>query len=226
MLHVAGIKGAVQDGGLLAGAMVHKVESAGCLLACADCPTPELRNVDAGRRMSAAELLKRLGEPKHVRLCGGEPLIWPRSELLASVEGMVRMEGLCTLTIQTSGAVDFGWLKDYKRRLGSGGDKLRLSVAYKLPSSGVSGAMHWENYLWLGQGDEIRLRVASPEDMDEGGMFLASLALSDCRATVLWQPSDARRGPWLECLLFAECLPMYERFDMRIVAAGRSGRGT
>lgn len=140
------------------------IRFAGCNLRCGYCDTAyalfgekeECRYEELGLE----ELLSR--DIKHcVTLTGGEPLI---ADGIAELTAQLLDRGH-EINIETNGAVDIvGFLQEvgiYDEQ------KLFFTIDYKLPSSGMSDKMLWNNFENLMPYDVVKFVVGSDEDFVE-----------------------------------------------------------
>lgn len=148
--------------GIRTGQPATFIRLAGCNLRCSYCDTVySLFGEDTPceyTEMNVDEVIVRVNRNyRRVTLTGGEPLIHSESEELVS--RLADME--CEVNIETNGAVDTeSFFHKIKRK-----DKLFFTIDYKLPSSGMSDKMLWNNFLNLRPRDVIKFVCGSDEDI-------------------------------------------------------------
>lgn len=138
------------------------IRLAGCNLRCSYCDTLySLFGEDEPceyTEMSIEEILEKVNKNyKRVTLTGGEPLFHKDADRLVSELIKIGAE----VNIETNGAVD---IEEFSKKLPSS-DNLFYTIDYKLPSSGMSDKMIWNNFLVLSQNDVIKYVVGSEEDV-------------------------------------------------------------
>lgn len=138
------------------------IRLAGCNLRCSYCDTLySLFGEDEPCKyteMSIEEILKKVHPLyKRVTLTGGEPLFHKDADTLVSE--LLRND--FEVNIETNGAVD---IREFSKQLPNS-EKLFYTIDYKLPSSGMSDKMIWENFLVLSPNDVIKYVVGSEEDV-------------------------------------------------------------
>ena len=95
---------------------------------------------------------------KRVTLTGGEPLVHTDSAELV----LKLTEIGCDVNIETNGAVD---IVDFLGKVPKS-DNLFFTIDYKLPSSGMTDKMIWNNFINLRSCDVIKFVIGSDEDMN------------------------------------------------------------
>lgn len=138
------------------------IRLAGCNLRCSYCDTLySLFGEDEPceyTEMSIEKILEKVNKNyKRVTLTGGEPLFHKDADKLVSELIKLGVE----VNIETNGAVD---IEEFSKKLPSS-DNLFYTIDYKLPSSGMSDKMIWNNFLALSQNDVIKYVVGSEEDV-------------------------------------------------------------
>lgn len=138
------------------------IRLAGCNLRCSYCDT--LYSLFGEEEpceyteMSVEEILEKVHPLyKRVTLTGGEPLIHKDADRLV----FELIKSGIEVNIETNGAVD---IKAFSEKIPAS-DKLFYTIDYKLPSSGMSNKMLWDNFLALSQNDVIKYVVGSEEDV-------------------------------------------------------------
>lgn len=161
MYKVSEIFQSIDGEGIRTGQPVNFIRLAGCNLRCSYCDTAyALFGGEEPCRyetLSADDIAKRLNPLfKRVTLTGGEPLAARGASALA--ERLLK-EGY-EVNVETNGAVDIcGFLSGLPGR-----ENLFFTIDYKLPSSGVSDRMIWNNFLKLTPRDAVKFVVGSDED--------------------------------------------------------------
>lgn len=138
------------------------IRLAGCNLRCTYCDTlyslfgeeEECKYTE----MTIDEIISRVTKRyKRVTLTGGEPLINPESPLLVSKLADLGYE----VNIETNGAVDIVDFMNKTENI----DNMFFTIDYKLPSSGMTDKMIWDNFLNLRPVDVIKFVIGSDDDM-------------------------------------------------------------
>lgn len=133
------------------------VRTAGCNLRCSYCDTSYALTTQESVQMDVDEVLAAVREKRVKRVCltGGEPLIQPRAELQAFFDQLAA-EGY-ELSIETSGSIPIAPFQLHPRQ--------RWILDMKVPSSGMSYAMHQESLALLRPADEVKFVVGTDEDL-------------------------------------------------------------
>lgn len=139
------------------------IRLAGCNLRCSYCDTLYAlfgeNEPCEYEEMTVDEVTERVNKKfKRVTLTGGEPLIHPESAELAEK----LLKNGCELNIETNGAVS---IADFSAGL-SDTSNMFYTIDYKLPSSGMSGKMLWDNFLSLRPRDVVKFVVGSDDDVE------------------------------------------------------------
>ena len=109
--------------------------------------------------MTVDEIISKVNMTyKRVTLTGGEPLVHTDSAELVSKLTEIG----CDVNIETNGAVD---IVDFLGKVPKS-DILFFTIDYKLPSSGMTDKMIWNNFINLRPCDVIKFVIGSDEDMN------------------------------------------------------------
>lgn len=149
--------------GLRTGQTATFIRLAGCNLRCSYCDTLyALFGEDEPceyTEMSIDEILSRVNKRfKRITLTGGEPLLHKDSAELVS---RLLKDGY-EVNIETNGAVD---IAEFSAKVGDVSNMF-YTIDYKLPSSGMSERMIWDNFLSLRPCDVVKFVVGSGEDVN------------------------------------------------------------
>ena len=109
--------------------------------------------------MTVDEIISKVNMTyKRVTLTGGEPLVHTDS-----AELVLKLTDIgCDVNIETNGAVD---IVDFLGKVPKS-DNLFFTIDYKLPSSGMTDKMIWNNFINLQPCDVIKFVIGSDEDMN------------------------------------------------------------
>lgn len=132
------------------------VRTAGCPIRCSYCDTPYALTTKDSFPMTVDEIMAKLATfpIKRVCLTGGEPMIQPKEELQALFDRLAA-EGY-ELSIETSGAVPIRGFTLH--------DRQRWILDMKVPSSGESGKMLFDELSVLRPVDEVKFVLGSEAD--------------------------------------------------------------
>lgn len=149
--------------GIRTGQTATFIRLAGCNLRCSYCDTLYALFGEESpceyTEMSIDEILTRVNRRyKRVTLTGGEPLLHKDSAELVS---RLLADGY-EVNIETNGAVD---IADFSARVGDT-KNMFYTIDYKLPSSGMTDRMLWNNFLCLRPDDVVKFVVGSDEDVN------------------------------------------------------------
>ena len=135
-----------------------------CNLRCIYCmPEEGVKSLSHAEILTYDEILRicrcaaDLGIRK-IKLTGGEPLVHTDSAELV----LKLTEIGCDVNIETNGAVD---IVDFLGKVPKS-DNLFFTIDYKLPSSGMTDKMIWNNFINLRPCDVIKFVIGSDEDMN------------------------------------------------------------
>ena len=135
-----------------------------CNLRCIYCmPEEGVKSLSHAEILTYDEILRicrcaaDLGIRK-IKLTGGEPLVHTDSAELVSKLTEIG----CDVNIETNGAVD---IVDFLGKVPKS-DNLFFTIDYKLPSSGMTDKMIWNNFINLRPCDVIKFVIGSDEDMN------------------------------------------------------------
>lgn len=162
-MKVIEIFNSIDGEGIRTGQCATFIRLAGCNLRCSYCDTVySLFGEDTPceyTEMTIDEIIAKVNRNyKRVTLTGGEPLI--HAESCELVNRLAEMD--CEVNIETNGAVD---ITDFLNKINQT-DKVFFTIDYKLPSSGMSDKMIWNNFLNLRCCDVIKFVVGSDEDVN------------------------------------------------------------
>jgi len=161
----------------------------GCNLKCSYCDTPQAQNkTKAPFKMTPAEIVKEVHrlQGNKVTITGGEPLE-QRKELIRLVEIFNRTRGYdFRVTIETNGSKSLKGIFDMACWV----------VDYKLPSSGMEGAMNHEAFCHLCNQDVVKFVIQTKEDFN-----VATQTIEE-----IWPISE----DWMDFPLFAFS-PVYKK---------------
>lgn len=148
--------------GIRTGQSATFIRLAGCNLRCSYCDTVySLFGEETPceyTEMTIDDIVSKVNKKyNRITLTGGEPLIHSGSVTL--VNRLAEMG--CEVNIETNGAVDIVEFLDNIIRK----DKVFFTIDYKLPSSGMTDKMIWNNFLNLRPCDVIKFVVGSREDI-------------------------------------------------------------
>ena len=156
-MKVVEIFDSIDGEGIRAGQSATFIRLAGCNLRCPYCDTLYALFGESEpceyTEMTVDEIVSKANRNyMRITLTGGEPLI--HSGCAALIERLLK-EGF-EVNVETNGAAD---ITKIKRR-----EKLFFTIDYKLPSSGMSDKMLWNNFLHLTPRDVIKFVCGSAED--------------------------------------------------------------
>lgn len=149
--------------GIRTGQCATFIRLAGCNLRCSYCDTVySLFGEEMPceyTEMTVDEIISKVNMTyKRVTLTGGEPLVHTDSAELVSKLTEIG----CDVNIETNGAVD---IVDFLGKVPKS-DNLFFTIDYKLPSSGMTDKMIWNNFINLRPCDVIKFVIGSDEDMN------------------------------------------------------------
>lgn len=161
-MKVVEIFDSIDGEGIRMGQSATFIRLAGCNLRCSYCDTVySLFGEETPceyTEMTIDDIVSRVNKNyNRITLTGGEPLISSDSAYLVN-----RLAAMgCEVNIETNGAVDIvEFLNNIVRK-----DKVFFTIDYKLPSSGMTDKMIWNNFLNLRPCDVIKFVVGSHEDI-------------------------------------------------------------
>ena len=160
MMKVVEIFDSIDGEGIRTGQPATFIRLAGCNVRCTYCDTTYALFGESEpceyTEMTIEEIAEKVNTNyKRVTLTGGEPLIHADCEKLIAC--LLDMDS--EVNIETNGAADITKIPR--------SDKLFFTIDYKLPSSGVSDKMLWDNFLNLTPSDVIKFVCGSEEDIAE-----------------------------------------------------------
>lgn len=162
-MKVVEIFDSIDGEGIRAGKTATFIRLAGCNLRCSYCDTLYALFNEAKpceyTEMSIDEILLKVNKTyKRVTLTGGEPLLHAKS-----VDLVKRLlENGVEVNIETNGAVD---ITEFSTKLPDTSG-LFYTIDYKLPSSGMTDKMIWNNFLNLRPCDVVKFVVGSDKDVN------------------------------------------------------------
>lgn len=162
-MKIVEIFNSIDGEGIRTGQPATFIRLAGCNLRCSYCDTVySLFGEETPceyTEMTIEEVISRVNRNySRITLTGGEPLIHKDSaELVRRL-----LETDCEVNIETNGAVD---IMEFLNKIPNT-DKLFFTIDYKLPSSGMTDKMIWNNFLNLRPCDVIKFVVGSDEDIN------------------------------------------------------------
>lgn len=162
-MKVVEIFDSIDGEGIRIGQPASFIRLAGCNLRCSYCDTLYALFGEDEKceytEMTVAEVISKINmNYKRVTLTGGEPLLHKESvELVRRL-----LENGVEVNIETNGAVD---IADFSAKVGSTSNMF-YTIDYKLPSSGMTDKMIWNNFLNLRPYDVVKFVVGSDEDMN------------------------------------------------------------
>lgn len=148
--------------GIRTGQSATFIRLAGCNLRCSYCDTVyslfDEETPCEYTEMTTEEVISKVNANyKRITLTGGEPLIAPESSKLVSRLTEMGYE----VNIETNGAVD---IIEFLKKIPHS-ENLFFTIDYKLPTSGMTDKMIWNNFLNLRPCDVIKFVVGSSEDI-------------------------------------------------------------
>jgi len=186
------------------------VRLTGCDLRCRWCDTPHA--FTGGTRRAVADVVDEVrgrGVP-FVTVTGGEPLLQPACRALVAALA----DAGCEVQVETGGHRDVAGLDP----------RARVILDVKLPDSGESEAMRWENLALLRPQDEVKLVIASRRDYDVARAVVAE-RLAGFPGAVLFQPVTGELSPTeLAEWILADRLPVRLTIQLHaLLWPGRTG---
>ncbi|SHF19672.1 7-carboxy-7-deazaguanine synthase [Caldanaerobius fijiensis DSM 17918] len=150
MLKVNEIFTSIQGESTSTGYLTVFVRLTGCNLRCSYCDTRYA--YDEGQLMTVGQVYSDIARRGIKRVCitGGEPLLQP------DVQRLIDMLEDYEVSIETNGSVDLSQFKLY--------DRHRFVMDMKVPSSGSSNSMNYENFNYLRSHDEIKFVIGNKSD--------------------------------------------------------------
>lgn len=180
--------------GAHAGRLAAFIRFAGCNLRCSYCDTAWAQGAEAASEVQIAEETAETGgmlsleelvrwvasQPAAcVTLTGGEPLLQPALPQL--IDTLSALDFVEVVEIETNGSIDLAALP------GSRPEKLRITMDYKLPSSGMERHMLPSNFSYLNKADVLKFVAGSREDLEAMTRILAQYA-KDLRCRIYISP--------------------------------------
>lgn len=145
--------------GPLAGQPAVFIRFSGCNLRCSYCDTAWAQGFEEGEDLSLNEIVRFVKESgiKNVTLTGGEPLM--REGMSELIGALLKIP--CHVEIETNGSMD---ISELSRRFPEESG-LAFTLDFKLPDSGMEGAMLTSNYEYLRKCDAVKLVAGSKDDL-------------------------------------------------------------
>jgi 7-carboxy-7-deazaguanine synthase len=173
--------------GKRAGELSCFIRFAGCNLNCGYCDTKWANEPDVSfHLMTAEELLDFINESGtlNVTLTGGEPLLQDNIRNLIEI---ILDKTECNVEIETNGAVSCKPYVDL-------GDRLSLTMDYKLPGSGMEDYMMLENFDLLRENDTVKFVISDENDLAKAAEIVRKYRLDE-RLTVFFSSAFSRIKP-------------------------------
>lgn len=162
-MKVVEIFDSIDGEGIRVGKTATFIRLAGCNLRCTYCDTLYALFGEEEKceytEMSVDEIISRVNPNyRRITLTGGEPLLH-----LGSAELVSRLlnDGY-EVNIETNGAVDINEFSAGVKDISN----MFYTIDYKLPSSGMTDRMIWDNFLSLRPCDVIKFVIGSDEDVN------------------------------------------------------------
>ena len=148
-----------------AGRKCFFIRLAGCNLDCSYCDTRYARSFEAGTQRSVASLVDEVLSSglTLAEITGGEPLCSPETPHLCQA---LIDKGIEVL-LETNGSMPIGDVPVQVRKI----------LDCKLPDSGMSGSICYENYALLQKHDEVKFVISSRADFDFACEIIVKYAL-------------------------------------------------
>lgn len=171
MYNVAETFVSINGEGTRAGQLAVFVRFQGCNLDCTYCDTRWANQPDTqATSMTADQIYQYIQETgvHNITLTGGEPLLQENiSELLECLTHDERLH----IEIETNGSVSLESFIDLKNRPS-------MTMDYKLPSSGMEGAMCLDNFSLLDQRDTVKFVSGSLGDLEKARELISRYQLT------------------------------------------------
>ena len=178
----------------------------GCNLDCAYCDSDFAKEEKNSKTMSMEDILNEVDKYLpyyYVYLTGGEPLIHKNVECL--VDRLLTNQKI--VWIDTNGSQD---IRKYTQK----GDRCRIVLDIKCPSSGMSDKMKWENLLFLRDVDQVKFVIATEEDYQFAKVFCLVLSLFT-PAQILFSPCFEVKGKFKPKLTPAQIVEKIKRDKLK-----------
>lgn len=172
--------------GAHAGELAAFIRFKGCNLNCSYCDTSWANQSDAPFTAADADALcawVRDSGVKNVTLTGGEPLLQENVNEL--IDRLLKQGS--RVEIETNGSVDLSpFIGESSRPV--------FTMDYKLPSSGMEGAMCVENFALLNAHDSVKFVVGSTEDLERAYEIITEY-LTDAPCHIFLSPVFGQIDP-------------------------------
>jgi 7-carboxy-7-deazaguanine synthase len=175
--------------GKRAGELACFIRFAGCNLNCSYCDTHWANEPDvAFELLGADEIIDFINESGalNVTLTGGEPLLQGEGEMLKLI-GEICSRTDCRVEIETNGAVDVCFFTEC-------GNRVSITMDYKLPGSGMEEYMLLENFGYLRRSDTVKFVISDERDMKRAVEIVKKYRLDE-RFTVFFSTAFSRIKP-------------------------------
>jgi 7-carboxy-7-deazaguanine synthase len=173
--------------GKRAGELACFIRFAGCNLNCVYCDTRWANEPEVSyESLSGQALVNFIQESGvlNVTLTGGEPLL---QEGISELIQLILDETDCNVEIETNGAADIRQYVDF-------GERLSLTMDYKLPGSGMERYMILDNYDYLRENDTVKFVISDEKDLSVATELVRKLKLDE-RFTVFFSTAFAKIKP-------------------------------
>lgn len=165
----------------------------GCNLKCHYCDTKKAQTMRTGSERQASQILNHIlvTDIKKITITGGEPMLQEREVLdLASV----LVDKGRMVSIETNGSLPIKAMEG-----------VSYVMDYKLPSSGESQAMKYENFINLGPRDIVKFVIADLTDYIDAINAMKNINMvASSKIVYAFSPvftGDTHNGKWLFSLI-------------------------
>lgn len=168
--HVAEKFVSINGEGTRAGQLAVFVRFTGCGLSCSYCDTKWANEKDAPfTPMTAQEIYSYIKETgvTNVTLTGGEPLM---QSGIGELISMICADSSLYCEIETNGAVSIAEYAELET-------PPAFTMDYKLPSSGMEGAMLADNFKYLTKKDTVKFVSGSEKDLERAKEIMEQYSL-------------------------------------------------
>ncbi|MCR5083431.1 MAG: putative 7-carboxy-7-deazaguanine synthase QueE [Parasporobacterium sp.] len=203
-LEVIEIFKSINGEGMRAGELTTFVRFKGCNLKCAYCDTSWANKKDAEcHEMTVKEIANVIEKHQiaNVTLTGGEPLLQKDiTELVGEItkkklkNKSFQVPGF-RVEIETNGAVSIAEIDAYRKRKGLN-EQVRLTLDYKLPSSGMEDKMISDNFDRgnLTKRDSVKFVCSDRADLERAVEVIKRYRLTD-KCYVIFSPVYGKIDP-------------------------------
>lgn len=147
--------------GVYAGRLAAFIRFPGCNLHCSYCDTQWAQDPELTVEfVTIDELAKWVADQpcSCVTITGGEPTL--QSHLLDLARALNALDSIEVIEIETNGSIDLSQLASERPA------KMRFTMDYKLPSSGMEEQMRMKNFDLLGPEDVVKFVIGTHEDLE------------------------------------------------------------